>query len=203
MLNMFWGKDSWTKQLSVDDWTCKGCGFRLYGSKTKCFKCNLDRNGKSVLRSGDWKCKGCDFLLYANKTHCRKCNLDRNGNSILRLGDWICHGCKFKIYGSKKKCSKCNMDKNGNIILPSSSNKGTTNKGTTNENTTNKNTDSSENKLCTVCWVQQKNTILIHENGKDAHQCCCYVCANKIFRDGNKKCPICNQMIKQIIKVYN
>ena len=190
---MFGGtKNSWTRQLSDDDWKCKGCGFIIYGSKKKCLKCNLDRYGKSVLHNGDWRCKGCNFLLYANKTHCFKCNLDRNGNSVLRPGDWICHGCKFKIYGSKKKCSKCNMDKNGNVILPPSTNNNAINTSSY-----------DENKMCAVCWEQPKNTILIHENGKNAHQCCCYVCANKIFHDGNKKCPICNQMIKQIIQVYN
>jgi E3 ubiquitin-protein ligase Mdm2 len=104
------------------------------------------------------------------------------------------------MYASKTKCSKCNLDRQGNIILSKKNNNNQNKNTPTNNNQNDENHD--ENKNCAVCWVQTKNTILIHENGKDAHQCCCYVCANKIFKT-TKKCPMCNQMIKQIIQVYN
>ena len=29
-------------------WKCKGCNFLVYGSKDKCIKCNMDRNGDSL-----------------------------------------------------------------------------------------------------------------------------------------------------------
>ena len=30
------------------DWKCKGCNFLVYGSKDKCIKCNMDKNGNSL-----------------------------------------------------------------------------------------------------------------------------------------------------------
>jgi len=32
----------------VGDWNCKGCNFLIFGSKDKCFKCNLDKEGNPV-----------------------------------------------------------------------------------------------------------------------------------------------------------
>ena len=174
------------------DWYCKGCNFRVYGSKKYCNKCYLDRNGRIVPSSKrDWKCKGCGFLLFASKDKCSKCNIDRHGNKIQtkRDGDWNCPGCGFLLFATKKKCYKCNMDRDGNPLDK---------KG----NIIKDDDSVTDDKLCIICYTQPKNTIFLHEGKGDAHQLCCYACASQIFNSGNKKCPLCHQKVQQIIKVY-
>ena len=145
----------------------------------------------------DWYCKGCNFRIFASKSKCFKCNLDRYGNKVgknkpTHPGDWRCSGCNFLLFASKKKCYKCNIDRHGNVVLPPEKKES---KKEENED------ESTENKLCAVCWTQPKNTVIIHENGRDGHQCCCYLCANKLF-NSTRKCPLCNQKIKLVVKVY-
>lgn len=188
------------------DWYCKGCNFRVYGSKKYCNKCFLDRSGNVVpVSRRDWKCKGCGFLLFASKNKCFKCGLDRYGNKVetintsalsgyvgnnTRQADWNCPGCGFLIFGSKKKCFKCDMDRDGNAL-----NK----KG----NIIKDDDDSlTDDQTCIICLTQPRNTIFLHEGKGDAHQLCCYACASQVFK-GNKKCPMCRQNIQQIIKVYS
>ena len=153
----------------------------IWGDKRKCI---FDR-------SDDWICKGCRGKVFGNRDRCVRCNLDKYGNKDIRYncGDWICKGCGCKIFGKKKKCFKCNLDRNGNVVP--SKKKPITNKS-----------KNIHNDKCVVCWEQDKNTLILHTNNKDAHQCCCYVCANRIFKT-TKKCPICNQTIKEIIRIYN
>ena len=103
---------------------CKGCNFRIFGSKNKCFKCNLDRNGLPInhsrnnqqnnnmncnpvknINNNDWNCKGCDFRIFGSKDKCFKCNLDRNGLAINNINDQqnnnnICTNCNKNIINS-------------------------------------------------------------------------------------------------------
>jgi hypothetical protein len=167
----------------MSDWNCKGCNFLIYGSKDRCFKCNLDRNGDKVVqkRAGDWNCKGCGFLLYASKASCFKCKLNRKGDKVVqkRAGDWNCKGCGFLLYASKTSCFKCNLDKEGRSVKDFDNMK--------------------DDDLCIVCFSNPKNSVFIH--GDEAHQSCCYACANQIKNKDNK-CPLCRKTIDSVIKVF-
>jgi hypothetical protein len=130
----------------------------------------------------EWNCKGCGFLIFRSKDKCNKCNLGRNGNKVIptrRVGDWICKGCNNLIFAKKNKCFKCNIDKLGNIGIDGNIAK-----------------DDNE---CIICYDNPKNTMFIH--GLNAHQICCFNCATKISKTSNK-CPLCQQTITQIIRVY-
>lgn len=75
-------------------WKCDKCSFE-YRNKKFCVKCNIDKNGKSVIKnhedSNDWICSFCKFRISGDKKYCDKCdindfnkdgNKDRNIESI-------------------------------------------------------------------------------------------------------------------------
>ncbi len=72
------------------------------------------------------------------------------------------------------------MDRNGNVVNI-------------------KNKDIPEERLCAICFEQEKNTLFTH--GNDAHLACCYACATKTM-NASKSCPICRKTITSVTKVY-
>jgi hypothetical protein len=69
------------RHLFNDDWYCKGCNMRIFASKSKCLKCNMDRNGNKlapVRRFGDWNCPTCNELVFASKDTCRRCGTNKS-----------------------------------------------------------------------------------------------------------------------------
>jgi len=52
-------------------------------------------------------------------------------------------------------------------------------------------------KMCTVCMIQCVNTVLV----PCGHACMCKGCANRVF-EGRVKCPICQQRIQVIQRMY-
>lgn len=55
------------------------------------------------------------------------------------------------------------------------------------------------NGRCIVCLTEAKNAAFVHN--RFAHVCCCYRCTVKIWNK-RKKCPICNQGVKTILKLF-
>lgn len=53
--------------------------------------------------------------------------------------------------------------------------------------------------VCVVCMVAPKDAAIIH--GSTSHQACCWDCASRLQKT-TKKCPICNQKIKSIVKNF-
>lgn len=52
---------------------------------------------------------------------------------------------------------------------------------------------------CMTCLVEPKNGVFVHS--RFLHLCCCYKCAVKIWNK-NKKCPICNCAVKNVMKLF-
>jgi len=63
------------KKPKPGDWNCPGCGFLLFASKNKCFKCNTG----SEMRDGDWSCPDCGKHKFAKNQFCRDCGHPREG----------------------------------------------------------------------------------------------------------------------------
>lgn len=59
--------------------------------------------------------------------------------------------------------------------------------------------DVSETTMCILCFENQKNSVFLH-TGVIGHMCCCYKCAIRTWNI-NKKCPMCNGKIKNVVKV--
>lgn len=53
--------------------------------------------------------------------------------------------------------------------------------------------------LCILCNANPKNSIFLH--GSIAHMCCCYKCAIRTWGT-NKRCPVCNCKVKNVVKVF-
>lgn len=56
-----------------------------------------------------------------------------------------------------------------------------------------------EKELCIICNSNMKDSIFLH--GRIAHMCCCYKCSVKTWKI-NKRCPMCNCIIKNVVKVF-
>ncbi|XP_055911111.1 E3 ubiquitin-protein ligase Mdm2-like isoform X2 [Eupeodes corollae] len=52
---------------------------------------------------------------------------------------------------------------------------------------------------CMTCLTEPKNGVFVHS--RFLHLCCCYKCAVKIWNK-NKKCPICNCAVKNVMKLF-
>lgn len=53
--------------------------------------------------------------------------------------------------------------------------------------------------LCMMCLTQPKNGVFVHS--RFLHLCCCYRCAVKVWNK-QKRCPICNCKIKNVMKLF-
>ncbi len=53
------------------DWNCPKCGFLLFASKSRCFKCNIYKN--------DWKCTSCASYNKKANTKCFRCETVKPG----------------------------------------------------------------------------------------------------------------------------
>lgn len=62
-----------------------------------------------------------------------------------------------------------------------------------------KNSLPEHKELCIICNNHTKNSIFLH--AKIGHMCCCYKCAIHTWAT-NKKCPVCNGKVKNIVKVF-
>lgn len=52
--------------------------------------------------------------------------------------------------------------------------------------------------LCIICYAEPKSAVFVH--GRIAHICCCYECANKVWRKA-KRCPQCNCKVSNVLRV--
>lgn len=57
----------------------------------------------------------------------------------------------------------------------------------------------SSSSACIFCLTEPKNAVFVHS--KFVHLCSCYKCAVKIFNK-NKRCPICNCAVKNVLQLY-
>lgn len=53
--------------------------------------------------------------------------------------------------------------------------------------------------ICNFCMTNKKDGVFVHSNS--LHLCCCYKCALKVWKK-RKCCPICNQKIKNVSKLF-
>lgn len=53
--------------------------------------------------------------------------------------------------------------------------------------------------ICNFCMSNKKDGVFVHSNS--LHLCCCYKCAVKVWKK-RKCCPICNQKIKNVSKLF-
>lgn len=53
--------------------------------------------------------------------------------------------------------------------------------------------------LCMMCLTQPKNGVFVHS--RFLHLCCCYRCAVKVWNK-QKRCPICNCKVKNVMKLF-
>lgn len=53
--------------------------------------------------------------------------------------------------------------------------------------------------ICNFCMSNKKDGVFVHSNC--LHLCCCYKCAVKVWKK-RKCCPICNQKIKNVSKLF-
>jgi hypothetical protein len=52
---------------------------------------------------------------------------------------------------------------------------------------------------CVVCFNRARDVVLI----PCGHYGLCEMCAQQLFHDGTKECPICRRKINQIVKLFN
>uniref|UniRef100_A0A1L8DTC2 Putative e3 ubiquitin-protein ligase mdm2 n=1 Tax=Nyssomyia neivai TaxID=330878 RepID=A0A1L8DTC2_9DIPT len=63
-----------------------------------------------------------------------------------------------------------------------------------------KDVDERENLgLCIMCLEEPKNGVFVHS--RFLHLCCCYKCAVKVWNK-QKRCPICNSKVKNVLKLF-
>lgn len=53
--------------------------------------------------------------------------------------------------------------------------------------------------LCMMCLTEPKNGVFVHS--RFLHLCCCYRCAVKVWKK-QKRCPICNCKVKNVLKLF-
>lgn len=61
---------------------------------------------------------------------------------------------------------------------------------------------SPEPEVCVVCWVNPKDSTMVHTNTNEGHGSCCFKCATALKEEG-KPCPICREKIDMVIKQFN
>ncbi|XP_059618864.1 E3 ubiquitin-protein ligase Mdm2-like [Phlebotomus argentipes] len=52
---------------------------------------------------------------------------------------------------------------------------------------------------CIICLKEPKNGVFVHSSC--LHLCCCYKCAKKTW-NMNKKCPICNSKVRNVLRLF-
>ena len=85
------------------NWNCKGCNFRIYGHKTECIKCNLDRHGNLIDVSDKVDEVDDDKL-------CIICMMQPKNSIFLHGTDAhnsCCYACASKIMDTTKNCPIC------------------------------------------------------------------------------------------------
>lgn len=100
----------------------------------------------------------------------------------------------------KKKNSNKTKSSEGDsssAILSQDSGVGNDKSGQELENDLNGLTDEKE--LCITCNINPKDGIFLH--GQVGHMCCCYKCSIRTWKT-NKRCPMCNSKIKNVVKVF-
>lgn len=55
------------------------------------------------------------------------------------------------------------------------------------------------NGMCMMCLTEPKNGVFVHS--RFLHLCCCYRCAVKVWNK-QKRCPICNCKVKNVMKLF-
>jgi hypothetical protein len=115
------------------DWYCPGCNFKIFGSKSRCVKCNIqrpsslfssstqttikqptDQYSKAVANVSDQifdikdKLTDAEYkdLLDTLKT-CYDKAPQTTSTTVFANKDWMCNTCNFKIFASKSECKKC------------------------------------------------------------------------------------------------
>lgn len=160
------------------DWICKGCNFKIYGSKKACKKCKLDRNGKNVgtanvKKAGDWHCD-CGTLNFASRNACFKCGKQQEPTETRKPGDWKCPHCAKWMFASRNECMHCKLSKDDAEAV-------------------------YEANACIVCCEKQIDSAFVH--GDSAHKVCCYDCAMEV-KNTNGNCPSCRAPGIAVVKLF-
>ena len=188
------------------------CNDYQFARNTVCHKCGYPKhatihNGRSfnpsVNKPMDWNCPKCNMKVFASKKFCFKCRVDKEGNIVstlegisgfeMKTGDWNCPACGDYQFARNKACRKCRTPKsllNNNVTITNIENTERTTVG-----------NEEDDNTCRICWDQPSNMLLLHEDGKDGHKCCCQDCA-AILIAGGKDCPICRKEVIDSIRVY-
>lgn len=53
---------------------------------------------------------------------------------------------------------------------------------------------------CPICLVNKKDGLFNH--GKTSHAYCCYKCSKKTWLTNRYRCPICNQKVNRVSKLF-
>ena len=76
-----------------NDWDCRKCHMKIYGTKDRCLKCKTHRR--------DWNCSRCKVWLFYPKTTCFTCSM--------KVDDWYCVKCDLNMTPNEKgQCIGCN-----------------------------------------------------------------------------------------------
>ncbi|KAK4582310.1 hypothetical protein RGQ29_022468 [Quercus rubra] len=87
----------------------------------------------------------------------------------------------------------CGEDlESGNFSCSSSSSSGS------NNNTSTSSEDLYDGKVCVICYDEQRNCFFV----PCGHCATCYACAQRIFNEENKTCPVCRRFIGKIRKLF-
>jgi hypothetical protein len=59
----------------------------------------------------------------------------------------------------------------------------------------------NDDNMCSICFINNKNTLLLHSNGNEGHLCCCEDCG-KLLIQNSKICPVCRTPITHAIRAF-
>lgn len=144
--------------------------------------------------SGDWHCHICHYRNFRKNGRCRQCRALRHGvtgpanasigaqvivkeapSSIkVRGDDWFCSNCKAHQFARNTECRDCKTPK--------------------------PNEENIDQQKCVICCTNQRNSSLNH--GNTAHVVTCYECGLNL-KSKLGKCPVCRQIIQNVIKLYD
>ncbi len=105
--NTFRSKRYLNNNMKANDWNCKKCGFLIFGYKTHCFRCNVDKDGINIVTMNNVSNHNDE------KETCCIC-LDNPCDVILVHGidahQVSCKECTTKIMMKEKKCPMCRKE---------------------------------------------------------------------------------------------
>jgi hypothetical protein len=191
------------------DWHCPTCKELIFAYKSFCIKCKVDKHGvyqNQARKFGDWNCPRCNDKQFARNTLCRKCGCPKNNiiqdknKSFVKSGDWNCPRCNDLQFARNKVCRMCNTPNPHKQQVKLIEQKISSQK-TENENINDVLDDDDDDNLCSICLTNNKNTLLLHSDGKEGHLCCCGDCG-KMLMQGNKICPMCRKPITNAIRAF-